>query len=321
MQKDNHNENCVVLEEAANNTSEDEREVNFCNDDYFQKIFKHVGITLYKELSHPEVALLILLQDFLCYGDCALRMGGRRNGNYLSIEDISKISGFSMDRVRKIIYSLRDKEVMGIHDREDSKQKKWYSINPFIICKGNKVKKKMIDYYSNSKWARKDNENESSEVDINNELRGMINKWKKDSMNFCDYKCVVTGEKFNDLHHLYPFRNIIIETFATLKLEIKQSINDYTSTEKEMIRSELLRLHDLYGYGACLNGKVHALFHSVYGIKDFCYSDFVNFLQDINDGKYNQWFKDSKLNVDMNMNFLRYVKTVGLLIENKNNIA
>ena len=227
----------------------------------------------------------------------------------------------SYDNFRKIMSSLKRKEII-YGDRLDDGTKR-IMVNPYIFLKGSKVEPRVIEIFKDSIWAKCDSETMSLGVDINNELRGMINKWKKDSMNFCNYKCVVTGEKFNDLHHLHPFRDIIIETFANLGLEIKQSINDYTSTEKEMIRNELLRLHDLYGYGACLNGKVHALFHAVYGIKDFCYSDFVNFLEDINDGKYNQWFKNNKLNVDMNMIFLRYVETVGLLIENKNknNIA
>lgn len=109
---------------------------------------------LFKELTYSELALCVLLQDFVCYGDCSIRKGGRRNGSLLTLEDISALSGINVETVKRTMYALRDKEVIGMHQYEHNKVKKWYSFNPFIFLKGNKVKKKMIDYYADSRWAK-----------------------------------------------------------------------------------------------------------------------------------------------------------------------
>ena len=41
-------------------------------------------------------------------------------------------------------------------------------------------------------------------------LRGQIWDWKKESMIQCDYRCVISGEKDFQIHHLYPFSRILL---------------------------------------------------------------------------------------------------------------
>lgn len=116
-------------------------------------MFKGNGVMLFKELSYSELAFLIFISDFICYEDCALRKGGRRNGNYLTFNDLSDYSGLKSEALKKTIYSLKKKEVIGIHDRNDCKNVKYYTVNPFIFCVGNKIKKNIVDYYADTKWA------------------------------------------------------------------------------------------------------------------------------------------------------------------------
>ncbi|MBO3356264.1 hypothetical protein [Clostridium perfringens] len=64
-------------------------------------------------------------------------------------------------------------------------------------------------------------------TDISQALRETIVEWKKDSMKKCNYKCVLSGEKFDNIHHLYPFNLIIKETFSDLNLKIQKSLSCY----------------------------------------------------------------------------------------------
>lgn len=144
----------IVLQEFfKDDTPKEEKQVDFSPKNDFMKLYKGINYVLFKELSHSELALVVMLSGFISYGDCALGHGGHGNGNYLTNEDISKYSGFKEDTVKKMMYSLRDKGVIGIHNVEDSKQKKWYSVNPYIFCKGAKVQRRIIDYYKNTIWA------------------------------------------------------------------------------------------------------------------------------------------------------------------------
>jgi hypothetical protein len=59
-------------------------------------------------------------------------------------------------------------------------------------------------------------------------LRKFLDEWKKDSMSHCGYKCVLTGSKNFDIHHLYGFDLILNEIFEVTGLELKYNISDYT---------------------------------------------------------------------------------------------
>lgn len=95
-------------------------------------------------------------------------------------------------------------------------------------------------------------------------LRCHILLWKKDSMKNCNYKCTITGEKFDVIHHLYNFSDILQETMDTLCLPIYQEINKYTDIELKLIDAKCLELHYKYGLGVCLTNEEHNLFHSIY---------------------------------------------------------
>ena len=110
------------------------------------------------------------------------------------------------------------------------------------------------------------------------ELRSDIKDWFNESMEFCNYKCVITGGGFDNIHHTTAFRDIVDEVFKTTGVEVKQQVCDYTKEDFEELRSTLKYLHVLYGYGACVNKKVHKLFHDNYGYKNFSPFDFLDFL-------------------------------------------
>jgi len=96
-------------------------------------------------------------------------------------------------------------------------------------------------------------------------LRNNIINWKKDSMKNCNYKCVITGEKFNVIHHLYSFNKISKEVLEETNLPIYKEINKYSDEQLEQLKKVNLELHYKYGLGICLSKKIHDLYHSLYG--------------------------------------------------------
>ncbi len=109
------------------------------------------------------------------------------------------------------------------------------------------------------------------------ELRSEIKAWKIQSMENCHYKCVLTNGKFDNIHHLYPFKNIVNEVFESLGLDQRRSVSDYTETEFNNIKIMLYELHNKYGLGVCLRKDVHKLFHDLYGYTNNTLGQFREF--------------------------------------------
>lgn len=97
-------------------------------------------------------------------------------------------------------------------------------------------------------------------------LREMSTKeWKQKSAKNCDYKCVITGEPFDVIHHLYSFNLIAREALSLNAILLRGSISNYSQEELEILIAECKRLHEKYGLGVCLSEKAHKTFHSIYG--------------------------------------------------------
>lgn len=96
-------------------------------------------------------------------------------------------------------------------------------------------------------------------------LRGQLTDWKKDTMKFSNYKCIITGKNFDDIHHLYSFDKIKDETIQILHFPIYDEINKYSDDELKQISKLCLELHYKYGLGVCITNKEHKLFHKIYG--------------------------------------------------------
>lgn len=96
-------------------------------------------------------------------------------------------------------------------------------------------------------------------------LRKNINDWKLESMKNCDYKCVITGEPFDVIHHVYSFNKIVDEVMNELNIDYKKNIGDYTDDELNKIKNKCLELHFKYPLGVCLTESIHREYHSTYG--------------------------------------------------------
>lgn len=106
---------------------------------------------------------------------------------------------------------------------------------------------------------------EKSYPTLSKYLRGQNQQWKKDSMKFCNYQCVLTGSKNFEIHHLYGVSNIINDMFRDNKFVQKDDIKEYSELELSIILKEFLHIQSQYPLGECVDKKIHSLFHSLYG--------------------------------------------------------
>lgn len=96
-------------------------------------------------------------------------------------------------------------------------------------------------------------------------LRTHILQWKQDSMKNCEYKCAVTGDEFNVIHHLVSFDQILQETLDVANLPIHYEVSKYTDGELKLLQDICLKLHYKHGLGVCLTKEIHEEFHNMYG--------------------------------------------------------
>lgn len=82
---------------------------------------------------------------------------------------------------------------------------------------------------------------------------------------------------------------------------------NYSTSEFNILRDEVNYLHVLYGLGACLQKDVHKLFHDEYGYTDFSSHDFIEFVNRIKSGEYEEWFIEHKLCVNINYEYVNYL--------------
>jgi len=122
---------------------------------------------------------------------------------------------------------------------------------------------------------------------LNAYLREFIDEWKKKSMANSGYRCVITGGKFDVIHHLYSFNKILQEVLTELDIPIYSIINKYTTEELELLKINIARKHDDYPLGVCLCKKIHNLYHHIYG-DDNAPEQFEEFKNKYNNGEFEE---------------------------------
>lgn len=130
---------------------------------------------------------------------------------------------------------------------------------------------------------------------VHNYLRGKIDSWNKDSMENCNYKCIITGSRFDTVHHVYGFNLILFETFDILNLPIYSNISQYSEGELFLLEETCLKLHYKYGLGVCLSNSIHELFHKLYSKGDNTPQQFDDFKLRLKSGEFNNFLDENNL--------------------------
>lgn len=95
-------------------------------------------------------------------------------------------------------------------------------------------------------------------------IRANNNKWKSESAKQCNYQCVISGGRFDAIHHLYSFHLIYQETMSLIGIQ-DDFANLYNENELFDILQKFQEIQNKYPLGVCLKAKYHTEFHRLYG--------------------------------------------------------
>lgn len=104
-------------------------------------------------------------------------------------------------------------------------------------------------------------------------------QWKKDSMIECGFKCIVTGERFDEIHHLVSLNTILKSVYASLSIDRETfDINQMSEQDRERFMQCVYEEQSKYPLGVCLCKDIHCQFHNQYGYGDNTIEQFAEFL-------------------------------------------
>jgi len=121
---------------------------------------------------------------------------------------------------------------------------------------------------------------------ITTTLRSNIVQWKKDSVSAANYRCIISNEKIDDIHHIYSFNQIFQELMIYFNFQNRTESKDFSDVEIEQLKIKNIELHYKYGLGAPINRKLHRLFHSLYGKINATPEDFYEFKKRYDNGEF-----------------------------------
>lgn len=121
--------------------------------------------------------------------------------------------------------------------------------------------------------------------DINDYIRHNNIDWKRRSMEYCNYKCILTGNSNFEVHHIYSF-NLILKEAMQDDRWIDRDIKDYDESELKNILNIFNEYQDKYPLGACISTNIHKLFHSIYGNRCNTIEQWDEFEQNYKNGLY-----------------------------------
>ena len=242
---------------------------------------------------------MVRLTKFISYNDCILRKGGHRNGHALNASELAKELGIPYSTFRKNFKKIQDNGIYIKHNKSiDNVSEDCIIANPDIFMRGSVVYPWVSKLFKDYIWRRHYLDANSSS--LKHYLRKDILDWKKESMKICSYSCIITGLEFTDIHHLTPFQKIYKEAINNLGFDEYALISNCTESQYSELKDEVIKLHDLYGIGVCLNRDVHTLFHELYGYKTYIPNDFYDFIKRISNGEFDSWFNEKNIPIDIN---------------------
>lgn len=144
---------------------------------------------------------------------------------------------------------------------------------------------------------------------INSFLRNISIPWKKESLKFTNYKCILTGIKGStlEIHHLVPFANIVEETFNICDLSIKSIVEEYNTDELKLLASNFKQINDSYGFGFVITKQLHNLFHSLYSNRNNTIFQLKEFIIRLRCGEFNNFLEENNLELNINYDVINSI--------------
>lgn len=117
--------------------------------------------------------------------------------------------------------------------------------------------------------------------DIISYFRKYNTEWKKQSMQACRYRCIVTSERFDDIHHITSLNTIVKRAIAGTVFDSEDfDINIASKDEKHILVNLISSEQSKCGLGLCLKRNIHTHFHNIYGYGDNTPEQFMKFIKE-----------------------------------------
>lgn len=146
-------------------------------------------------------------------------------------------------------------------------------------------------------------------------LRENIIEWKERSMRYCNYKCIITGDYFDNIHHLTSFKDIVYEAMKELNLKVNQNVSDYSEELRKDLINKINELHIKYGYGLCLSKDIHTLYHKNYGYTKFTKESFIDFINRYFNKEFDNDLTDKHKSENSKVNYEEAIRLASFIIE------
>lgn len=105
-------------------------------------------------------------------------------------------------------------------------------------------------------------------------------QWKRDSMTNCAFRCIVTGQRFDEIHHLVSLNTILRNVYLKLNIDYDAfDINAISEQERDAFMQCVYEEQSRYPLGICLCKEIHCQFHNQYGYGDNTIAQFEEFLR------------------------------------------
>lgn len=293
-----------------------------CNPKY--KRFLEIGHRTNEEWSDEDLELLKSI--YKDYTNQEIIDKYFPNRTLRSLESISSKYGFNhkteetLDRARKngainnpmcqkgLVFSEEHKKNISI-----SAKKRYENPDQREIARQNAIKRGFgvgdtNPIHLNPLYGEKNGRWKGGASELVEQLRRDILDWKKESSEFCDYKCIFSGGRFQNIHHIISFNSLLDKALEITKLDRRSKISDYSNDEYSNLKDCLISLHNDTLYGACLCKELHELFHKEYTYYDSTLDDFADFTKRIVDGYYDEYFAENNLDKNINYKFIKYLE-------------
>ena len=133
----------------------------------------------------------------------------------------------------------------------------------------------------NLKLYRTLSEDQTYNYSLSHFIRANITEWKKASMEQCNYKCIITGNKNFEIHHLVNLSKMLAQALNNLGMSQKGKVaRDFTESERQAILQEFIKIQNDNPLGMCIESSIHALFHSLYGQFNNTPEQFYHFVEE-----------------------------------------
>lgn len=137
-------------------------------------------------------------------------------------------------------------------------------------------------------------------------MRNCTDKWRDNSMKFSDFRCCLTSNIVDDVHHLRSYNQILKEFTKVKNMNFDEAFA-LSYKEIKKLKEEFTDFHNSFGLGLALCQELHVLFHSEYTYSENTYEQFREFVLKLQQGAYNKYLEENEIDLNFDNEVLDYI--------------